>query len=112
MSDGYAVSCSCGWVGGNHDEPSPAEQEAADHEANPDAIATQAHVLTVVEQFAWNLRRIRAKQNLSQTDLAVRADLHRTQVSMLERAKRVAAVQRADVPAKGHFLISPVSDEN
>jgi hypothetical protein len=33
--DSYVVSCSCGWVGGSHDAPGPAEQEARDHEANP-----------------------------------------------------------------------------
>jgi len=35
LIDGYAVSCSCGWVGEDHEAPGPAEQEARDHEADP-----------------------------------------------------------------------------
>jgi DNA-binding XRE family transcriptional regulator len=138
MSDGYAVSCSCGWIGGNHDDPELAEQEAADHEAHPDAIATQAQSLTVVEQFAWNLRRLRAKRKLSQFDLGVRANMYRTEVSQLERGKReprmgtllkLAAVLKVPLgdlldgiewkpsgaqfpPPRGEFLISPVEQEN
>jgi hypothetical protein len=38
LNEGYAVSCSCGWVGGSHDAPDPAEREARDHEENPAAI--------------------------------------------------------------------------
>src|SRR4051794_30830967 len=34
MSDGYAVSCSCGWTGSDHPTPKAAEREAADHEAD------------------------------------------------------------------------------
>lgn len=134
MSDGYAVSCSCGWIGRNHEEPELAEQEATDHEARPDAIATQAQSLTLIEQFAWNLRRIRGKRDLSQFDVAVRANMHRTEVSQFERAKReprmgtllkLAAVLKVPLdhlldgiewqpsdtqasPPKGQFLISPV----
>jgi len=33
MSDGYAVSCSCGWSGGKYDEPEAAERAAESHEA-------------------------------------------------------------------------------
>jgi hypothetical protein len=32
LSDGYAVSCSCGWTGGRYDEPEPAEPAAKSHE--------------------------------------------------------------------------------
>lgn len=138
MSDGYAVSCSCGWIGGNHDEPDSAEAEAADHEARPDAIATQAQSLTIVERFAWNLRRIRAKQSISQIDLGIRTNMHRTEVSLLERAKReprmgtllkLAAVLEVPLgdllegiewqpssvqasPPKGEFRISPAGRES
>jgi transcriptional regulator with XRE-family HTH domain len=38
--------------------------------------------------FAVNLRRIRKRQGLSQEALADLADLHRTEVSLLERAGR------------------------
>lgn len=36
MSDGYAVSCSCGWSGGRYETPQPAEEAAKDHEVDPD----------------------------------------------------------------------------
>lgn len=35
MSDGYAVSCSCGWSGGHYNTPGPAERAAENHEARP-----------------------------------------------------------------------------
>jgi transcriptional regulator with XRE-family HTH domain len=44
--------------------------------------------MTVVERFARNLRRIRTRRDLTQLDFAVRADMHRTEVSLLERALR------------------------
>lgn len=138
MSDGYAVSCSCGWVGGNHDDPELGEQEAARHEAQPGAIATQAQSLTFIEQFAWNLRRIRSRRGLSQFDLGVWANMHRTEISLLERAKReprmgtllkLAAVLKVPLedllrgiewkpsgapsfPSRGEFLISPIDRES
>jgi hypothetical protein len=45
LSDGYAVSCSCGWIGGTHEAPGPAEREAADHEADPDSTVTPRRFL-------------------------------------------------------------------
>jgi transcriptional regulator with XRE-family HTH domain len=41
-----------------------------------------------VEQFAANLRRYREDQALSQEELAFRAGIHRTEISLLERAGR------------------------
>jgi transcriptional regulator with XRE-family HTH domain len=41
-----------------------------------------------VEQFARNLRKERARRGLSQEALAAAADMHRTEVSLLERAQR------------------------
>jgi transcriptional regulator with XRE-family HTH domain len=41
-----------------------------------------------IEQFAANLRRYREDQGLSQEELGFRAGLHRTEVSLLERAGR------------------------
>jgi transcriptional regulator with XRE-family HTH domain len=41
-----------------------------------------------VEQFAKNLRTARRRRGLSQEALAAAADLHRTEVSLLERAGR------------------------
>jgi transcriptional regulator with XRE-family HTH domain len=40
------------------------------------------------ERFAANLRRVRTKAGVSQEELARRCDLHRTEVSLLERAGR------------------------
>ncbi|MBS1880353.1 MAG: helix-turn-helix transcriptional regulator [Actinobacteria bacterium] len=40
------------------------------------------------ERFAINLRRVRIKAGVSQEELARRCDLHRTEISLLERAGR------------------------
>ena len=40
------------------------------------------------ERFAVNLRRARAKAGISQEELGHRCDLHRTEISLLERAGR------------------------
>jgi transcriptional regulator with XRE-family HTH domain len=40
------------------------------------------------QRFAANLRRARTKAGVSQEELARRCDLHRTEVSLLERAGR------------------------
>lgn len=42
----------------------------------------------VARIFGENLRRCRRLMDMSQEDLAVRASIHRTEVSMLERALR------------------------
>jgi transcriptional regulator with XRE-family HTH domain len=44
--------------------------------------------MTPQERFAINLRRIRAKAGVSQEELGNLCDLHRTEVSLLERAGR------------------------
>jgi transcriptional regulator with XRE-family HTH domain len=41
-----------------------------------------------VERFAGNLRATRRRRALSQEALAASADLHRTEVSLLERGRR------------------------
>jgi len=89
-----------------------------------------------LQQFAWNLRRIRTERKLSQSALGAGADLHRTEVSLLERAKReprmetlikLAAVLEVPLdellrgiewrpsavqasPPRGDFLISSVEE--
>jgi transcriptional regulator with XRE-family HTH domain len=40
------------------------------------------------ERFAANLRQARTKAGLSQEELGYRCDLHRTEISLLERAGR------------------------
>jgi transcriptional regulator with XRE-family HTH domain len=44
--------------------------------------------LTPVERFALNLRQTRIKMGISQEELGHRCDLHRTEISLLERAGR------------------------
>lgn len=44
--------------------------------------------LSPQQRFAANLRRVRNKAGVSQEELARRCDLHRTEVSLLERAGR------------------------
>jgi transcriptional regulator with XRE-family HTH domain len=44
--------------------------------------------MTPQERFATNLRRIRTKVGVSQEELGYLCDLHRTEVSLLERAGR------------------------
>lgn len=40
------------------------------------------------ERFAVNLRAARRKQRISQEELGFRTDLHRTEISLLERGQR------------------------
>jgi transcriptional regulator with XRE-family HTH domain len=44
--------------------------------------------MTPQERFAVNLRRIRSEAEISQEELGYLCDLHRTEVSLLERAGR------------------------
>jgi transcriptional regulator with XRE-family HTH domain len=44
--------------------------------------------LSPQQRFAANLRRVRNKAGVSQEELARRCNLHRTEVSLLERAGR------------------------
>lgn len=44
--------------------------------------------LSPQQRFAANLRRVRTKAGVSQEELAQRCELHRTEVSLLERAGR------------------------
>jgi transcriptional regulator with XRE-family HTH domain len=48
--------------------------------------------LNVAEQFGDNLARCRRAADLSQDELSVRASLHRTEISQLERGLRVARI--------------------
>lgn len=48
--------------------------------------------MNVAEQFGDNLIRVRKEADLSQDELAVRASVHRTEISQLERGLRVARI--------------------
>jgi transcriptional regulator with XRE-family HTH domain len=48
--------------------------------------------VNVAERFGDNLIRIRKEADLSQDELAVRASVHRTEISQLERGLRVARI--------------------
>jgi transcriptional regulator with XRE-family HTH domain len=53
--------------------------------------------VSVAKQFGANLARIRKRDDQSQEETAVRASVHRTEISHLERGLRVA---RVDTVAK------------
>jgi transcriptional regulator with XRE-family HTH domain len=44
--------------------------------------------MTNSEQFGMNLKRLRKSLDISQEELGFRCDLHRTEISMIERAVR------------------------
>ena len=59
------------------------------------------------EKFAENLRRHRNRAGLSQEALADRCDLHRTEISLLERCKRSPRLETIVILARGLQLASP-----
>lgn len=61
----------------------------------------------VREQFAANLRRHRTRAGLSQEALADACDLHRTEISLLERRKRSPRLETIVILARGLGLASP-----
>lgn len=48
--------------------------------------------MTVADQFAANLARIRKQAGISQEELGFRASLHRTEIGMLERGFRLPRI--------------------
>jgi transcriptional regulator with XRE-family HTH domain len=46
-------------------------------------------IVDVAERFAENLLRLRQGRKLSQEELAARASIHRTQISLMESGKRL-----------------------
>jgi transcriptional regulator with XRE-family HTH domain len=62
---------------------------------------------SVREQFAANLRRHRTQIGLSQEALADVCDLHRTEISLLERCKRSPRLETIVILARGLELSSP-----
>ena len=61
----------------------------------------------VRKQFAENLRRHRKRAGLSQEALADLCDLHRTEISLLERCKRSPRLETIVILARGLGLASP-----
>jgi transcriptional regulator with XRE-family HTH domain len=59
------------------------------------------------DQFAERLRFARERSGLSQEALAARCDLHRTEISLLERSKRSPRLETIVILAKGLSLSSP-----
>jgi transcriptional regulator with XRE-family HTH domain len=60
----------------------------------------------VRQQFAENLRGHRERLNLSQEELADICDLHRTEISLLERCKRSPRLETIVVLARALGLSS------
>lgn len=66
--------------------------------------------MTVIEirnQFAKNLRARREALNLSQEALAEACNLHRTEISLLERCKRSPRLETLVILSRGLELSSP-----
>lgn len=61
----------------------------------------------VRKQFAANLRQHRDRAGLSQEALADICDLHRTEISLLERCKRSPRLETIVILARGLELNSP-----
>lgn len=51
--------------------------------------------MSVAEQFGANLRYCRRRAGLSQEETAVRASLHRTAISYIERGTRIPRIDTA-----------------
>jgi transcriptional regulator with XRE-family HTH domain len=58
-------------------------------------------------QFAKNLRAHRERSGLSQEALAEACNLHRTEISLLERCKRSPRLETLVILARGLGLASP-----
>ena len=61
----------------------------------------------VRKQFAANLRRQRERAGLSQEALADACNLHRTEISLLERCKRSPRLETIVILSRGLGLSSP-----
>jgi transcriptional regulator with XRE-family HTH domain len=59
------------------------------------------------KRFAANLRRHRDRAGLSQEALAELCNLHRTEISLLERCKRSPRLETIVILARGLQLASP-----
>lgn len=73
----------------------------------PSAASDSVDMESVREQFATNLRRHRTRVGLSQEALADVCDLHRTEISLLERCKRSPRLETIVILSRGLELSSP-----
>lgn len=62
--------------------------------------------MDIAAHFGDNLARIRRSSDLSQDDLSVRASLHRTEISQIERGLRVPRIDTL-VKLAGSLEITP-----
>jgi len=62
----------------------------------------------IADLFGENLARLRERAGLSQEELGIRADLHRTEISQLERGMRVP---RLDTIVKLRDVLGVTTDE-
>jgi transcriptional regulator with XRE-family HTH domain len=62
--------------------------------------------VSVAEQFASNLIYLRKRARLSQEEVGWRADLHRTEISQLERGLRLARIDTL-VKLCGALAVTP-----
>jgi transcriptional regulator with XRE-family HTH domain len=65
------------------------------------------HPVDIAARFAENLLRCRKRADMSQEELGLRASLHRTEISQLERGLRVARIDTL-VKLSGALAISPI----
>lgn len=63
--------------------------------------------MDIAARFAVNLTHCRKRASLSQEELGVRASLHRTEISQLERGLRVARIDTL-VKLAGGLSVSPL----
>jgi transcriptional regulator with XRE-family HTH domain len=77
-----------------------------DFAAVPEDDDRKARTREVAVSFGQNLRRLRRRAGLSQDELAVRASLHRTEIGMLERGKRLARIDTL-IQLSGAMEIDP-----
>lgn len=63
-------------------------------------------MIDIAARFGDNLARIRRSADLSQDELSVRASLHRTEISQLERGLRLARIDTL-VKLAGSLEVTP-----
>jgi len=70
--------------------------------------------VTVAERFGQNLAHQRKLARISQEDLGLRANLHRTEISLLERGQRIPRIDTlvklaASLDVKPDALLADIS---